>query len=93
MKIIKEIGRNPNVDWITILVVSVIVTAVLGFFGYSLYNAVTHGTIQGEDAQASTSFKKLNEKGISSVIDLFADREEARGSVSRGYTRTTDPSI
>lgn len=93
MKIIKEIGRNPHIDWITILFVTLVITSVLAFLSYSLYNAVTSGSIQGGEAPVAPSTSKLNEKVISTVINNFDKKAELREKVMTGYSGPTDPSI
>ncbi len=91
MKIIKEFGRNPHVDWITILFVSALIALGLAFTGYTLYNAVATGSIEGKDK--GTSFPKVNEKPIASVLELFAAKEEVSAKMRGGYTGAPDPSI
>jgi hypothetical protein len=93
MKILKEIARNPQIDWIIILLISLVLTLGLVFTGFSLYNAVAEGTIVSKQTTKSTSFTKLNEKVISTVLDTYALREEASTKARAGYTGTPDPSI
>lgn len=93
MKVIKEIGRNPNVDWILILVICLLLIGSLGFIDFSLYNAVTSGSIQGAGTTAGTSFTKLNEKAVSSVIERFAEKEAVSTEARKSYSGFTDPSI
>ena len=90
MKFIKEIGRNPHLDWLLILVISFAVFVALAIGGYNLYNAVTSGDIQGNGSTATGA--RLNEKAITSVISQFETREEVSGSVRNGYAGVSDPS-
>lgn len=92
MKIIKEIGRNPNIDWITILFLSGVITIVLAFLDYSLYNAVMRGSIRGGVESEAPSTTKLNEKVIGTVINNFDKKAEESKKVMTGYVGSTDPS-
>ena len=93
MKIIKEIGRNPQIDWIAILFISIVIAAGLAFTGYSLYNAVTSGSIKGDGAMFDPSFKKFNEKSISSVLTTFEEKQKVSEKARAGYTGVSDPSL
>jgi hypothetical protein len=93
MKILKEIGRDPQVDWILILIISIVVAVSLAFTGLSLYNAVTQGTIVTAEPKKSAAFAKLNEKSISTVLDLYSARKAASSKALAGYTGAPDPSI
>jgi hypothetical protein len=93
MKIYKEFGRNPYIDWMTILITSVIVLVGLLYVGYSLYNAVINGTIKGTETKKTTSLPKLNEKTISSVLERYNEREKVSEQARKGYTGLGDPSI
>lgn len=92
MSIIKEIGRNPNIDWIAIIVTSLIIVAGLGVRGLTLYNAVTNGSIQGGERQGSAHVK-INEKAISSVIERFEEKAKVTAKVKAGYTGVPDPAL
>ncbi len=93
IKIIKEIGRNPHIDWVFVLFISLIIFVTLGFFSVTLYKDVTNGSIQVGEVPSSTSFKKINEKTITDVIEKFSDKEELSREARRGYSGETDPSI
>jgi hypothetical protein len=92
MSIIKEIGRNPNIDWIAILLISVLLLISFAFAGLSLYNTVTNGNIQGNGVSTNTPLQ-LNEKAITSVISNFSQKEKVSDRVRAGYSSATDPSI
>lgn len=93
MKIVKEIGREPHIDWIVILVVSIIIALGLAFTGFYLYNAVESGNIKGDETKRPASFTKLNEEAIATVLDRFEKREEVSEKARKGYTGPTDPSL
>ncbi len=92
MKFIKEIGRDPRIDWFLILLVSVVTAAALAIGGYYLYNAVTSGTA-GEKPSAASEAPKLDEDVITSVIGKFKEKEVVSVNARKGYASTTDPSI
>jgi hypothetical protein len=93
MRIIKEIGRNPIIDWMTLLAVSTLVLITLVFVSFTLYKTVTDGSIEESLGQTSTSFKKVNEKAISTVVDRLEAKAEATKRFRSGYSVTSDPSI
>ncbi|HEY4503781.1 MAG TPA: hypothetical protein VJJ28_01575 [Candidatus Paceibacterota bacterium] len=92
MKFIKEITRNPHIDWIIVLLLSVIITAILAIKALYLYNAVISGNIQ-EISKTSSNSQGFNEKSISSVLELFSQREEMSKKAKVGYSGVGDPSI
>ena len=92
MKIIKEIGRNPQIDWIIILSLSVIVIIILAIGGINLYNAVTSGNIQGTPA-VSPDLQRFDDRSVSSVTELFSQREDISKKAKAGYSGVGDPSI
>lgn len=92
IKILKEFARNPQVDWITILFLTVVIMVGLALNAFSLYNAVVNGRITGT-MSPDPSFNKVNEKIISTVIDKFAGREEVSEKALKGYTGAPDPSL
>jgi hypothetical protein len=93
IKIVKEIGRNPNVDWLLILFFCTVIIIVLAFLDYSLYNAVTTGQIQGEADTAVAATPELDDAAITKVITRFGAKEEISKKAKAGYTGPVDPSI
>ncbi len=89
----KEIGRNPNVDWMTMVVVTIFVIVSLCYLDFTLYNAVTNGSIQGNGGQTSSSFTKINEKAISSVIDTLKKKEDVSDKARAGYSGYSNPAV
>ena len=93
MKIIKEIGRNPHIDWITIIFLTSVIAIVLAIGGIYLYNAVTKGDFQDMPINQASSLKKLDEKALSLVIKRLSDKDEISRKVKAGYTGPSDPSL
>jgi hypothetical protein len=93
MKLFKEIGRNPHLDWIIIMFLSLLIAVFLAIGGISLYNAVTKGEIQEVVTKPSDSAKNLDKKTLSSVIQRFVEKEEASMRARSGYDGPADPSI
>ena len=93
IKIIKEVGRNAHIDWIAILVLSIGTALALAIGGLYLYNAVVKGDIQGSTPVPAISFKKFNEKAVSSTVGEFNQREEISKTARAGYAGVSDPSI
>ncbi len=93
MKIKREIGKNPYIDWIIVIFLCLVVAIILATWGFSLYNAVTKGDIQGTPNKGSDITKTFDTKAITSVINKFSDKEEASGKAKVGYDGPVDPSI
>jgi hypothetical protein len=93
MKIIKEVGRNPHIDWIAIVFLSTTIVAVLAIGGIYLYNAVNRGEIQSDGAEPASTAKNLDKKALSAVIQKFSEKEEVTRRMQSGYAGPSDPSI
>jgi ATP phosphoribosyltransferase regulatory subunit HisZ len=92
MRIIKEIGRNPQLDWIAIITVSGLVGLVLVLGGVYLYNAIITGTIQATPSQEGL-VKSIDEKTFTSVTQSFSKKDQATKRVVAGYDGPGDPAI
>ncbi len=93
MKTLKEIGRNPHIDWIIILILSSAATAFLAIGGISLYNAVTRGDSGDAHVVSNTASADLDKKALSRVLERFAQKEELSKKAKSGYAGVGDPSI
>jgi hypothetical protein len=92
MNPLKEIGRNPYIDWIIILGVSVMVFLSLAFVSFSLYNAVMHGELV-DTSKSGSPFVKPDERIIASVLDRFDEREAMSSKAKEGYVGAPDPAL
>lgn len=92
MKIIKEIGRSPHVDWIIIIFSAIFLVIALAITGIYLYNAVNRGNAESAVNMVNSS-RILDQKKIAEVLERFYVKEQASEKVRDGYTGPSDPSI
>ena len=89
---IKEIGRNAFVDWILVLVVSVLVGGSLVAGGTFLYWEIISGNFKVTDAP-EVSDKVFEKKDLDSLINSYKAREDMSAQIKRGYRGPSDPSL
>lgn len=92
MKIFKEIGRSPHVDWIIIILTTSILAIALAITGIYLYNAVNQGDEDGSSAKTVNSSRILDQKKLSALLERFSIKEAASEKVRGGYVGASDPS-
>ncbi|MES3031496.1 MAG: hypothetical protein V4697_03745 [Patescibacteria group bacterium] len=93
-KSIKEIGKNPFVDWILILLVSLGISIFLITSGVRLYFKVVSGDIKGSsDEETGGTYRPFNQKALSSAIELVKIKESATSRARGGYSGPGDPSF
>ncbi len=92
MKIIKEIGRSPHVDWIIVIFSTVCLVIALAITGIYLYNVVNRGNAESAVNTVNSS-RILDQKMITTVLERFSVKEQASEKASEGYEGPADPSI
>jgi len=92
MHIRKEIGKNPYIDWTLIGFITFVITIILVAWGFSLYNAVTKGDIQGTPNKSNIS-KTFDAKTIENTVKYFVQREDLSNKAKDGYSGLPDPSL
>ena len=90
---IGEIGKNPFVDWIVVLIVTVLVATVLIVGGAYLYWQVTTGVIQSSGDGSLSTPRRFDQKSLSAAIDRMEVKEAASAAAKRGYSGPSDPSL
>ena len=93
IRIVKEVGRNSRVDWITILILTALTALALGAGGVYLYNAVMRGEIVGNTVAPTTSVNILDGKALTTVTEDFDRKDEVSRETRAGYAGLGDPSI
>ena len=86
------IGRDPFVDWVLIIAVSVVLALLLVYIGVVIYFDT--------DRDVNKSIEKLpvnisdiaDVKSLNVVIDNFENRQAERARLSKGYGDIGDPS-
>lgn len=91
MKIRKEIGKNPYIDWIIILFLSIMTILALAIVGAYLYNAVTKGDIKADSSSGIDSASAFKRNDLSKVIDYYSKKDQAREDAKAGYKGFKDP--
>lgn len=90
---IREAGRNPFVDWIIILIVSIVLTIIFILVSLQLYRSVISGDIKSTDAVVVPTIKTFDREELSSVINRFNSKEATSVQVKKGYVGPADPSL
>lgn len=88
-----EIGKNPFVDWILVLAITVSFAIILILGGVYLYWQVTTGVIQAPSDPSLTASRKFDQKSLSGAIDRMEAKEAATAAAKRGYSGAPDPSL
>jgi hypothetical protein len=89
---IREIARNAYVDWILILVISLMVAAGLIAGGLHLYWLISSGNFKGAASSATNSKKIFDEKQLNDVISFIKAKEDNTNLLKKGYSGPPDPS-
>jgi hypothetical protein len=92
VRAIREGGRNPYVDWVVILFISVFVCISLIFGGLSLYEKVRNGEIEAIGTSSSTKMKTFNQKDLKYIIDMYNTKAENINLIKTGFKTVPDPS-
>lgn len=92
IRILKEIGRNAYVDWVTITVLFFLVAIVLVGGSTYLYFAVTKGRIQSTQTEPEPIAEVFNKKELERIITLFDKKLEKSEKAGIGYSGIEDPS-
>ncbi len=88
----KEIGRNAYVDWIVVLVTSLVVAIALVGGGLYLYWQISSGNFKGSGAATSTPKQIFDEQALNSVTDLIKTKEDTLIQLRKSYNGPQDPS-
>ncbi|MFA6295620.1 MAG: hypothetical protein WC666_04385 [Candidatus Paceibacterota bacterium] len=87
------IGRDPHVDWVIIILITVIVTIVSVVVGSMVYFNVGK-SINEPDVSLIPDNKDLTDiKNLDLIIKEFDKRAEIRSDLIRGYAGPGDPSF
>ena len=93
MNITREIGRNPRIDWIIVLILSFILAISVALGSIYLYKAVTKDNINSIPISKVEIDKIFNSKALSQVLNNSYEKGEIWKKVKNGYTGLADPSI
>lgn len=91
----REIGNNPFVDWIVVLIASATVAIILSLGGIYLYYQITSGNIVKKNIKAVKikTAKIFEEKDLTSIIDRFDYKEQLTKKTKDNFSAPPDPSI
>lgn len=81
---VREIGRNAYVDWIIILVISILIAVSLSVGGLHLYWLISTGNFKGTDVETSNPKKLFDEKSLSKVREIFDQKAAITGRLEKG---------
>lgn len=88
----REIGRNAFVDWLLILILSVIVGGAFVAGGVYLYWQITTGNFKVADV-SELSASTFSKDDLTSLTNHFQAREDMNAQIKRGYRGPVDPSF
>lgn len=90
---LRETSRNPFVDWILILILSLLIVITLVINGVVLYDRVISGDIQGKEVFNDNTIKTFDKNDLKLIINKVNNREELLMQAKRGYTDSINPAI
>jgi hypothetical protein len=89
---IREGGRNPYVDWVVILFITVISFIALILGGISLYDKVRNGEIEAVGNANNSQMKTFNQKDLKYIIEKYNIKSENINTIKTGFSVIPDPS-
>lgn len=92
-RIVHQVQRNPFLDWLIILVVSVTIAVILVWVGVSVY--LDTGTrLDINPTGSPTGYKfPFSESTFQKVLTDFDDKAAERAAFMRSYAAPRDPSL
>jgi len=91
-KVNHRLGRDPYIDWVIIVNLFVIITAVLIFVSFVVYRDMK--TQLGKaPVDTGSRLVPIDEKALQSVLGDFVSREKERSAIRQGYSGAGDPSF
>ena len=93
MSITKEIGKNPKVDWIVVLAVSIFLAIILIIGAIYLYKVVTKDNMNDADASKINVSKVFDSEALLKVINSYSQKEEINKKARVKYDGLGDPSL
>lgn len=89
---IREGGRNPYVDWVVILFLSIAVILAFIFADFYLFKKVTSGKIQSTESLSKSEISDFDDEGLEYIIKKFELKAETLDKVTKSYRGFSDPS-
>jgi hypothetical protein len=89
---LSNIGHDPYIDWVLILITATILTAVLvvaGFFAYTRVGFI----LSQPSANPPSSSAKIDPAMLTHVLGQFAERARERNDLAKNYQGPADPSL
>ncbi len=89
---IRNLGHDPHIDWVLILLFSTIVTAVLvanGFFSY----LNTGAALSQAPVITPITLKTINAEMLRGVLEQFDVRARERAELIKSYKGPADPTL
>ena len=91
-KAIREGGRNPYVDWVVILIISIVTLSILILVDISLYDKVRSGEIEAVGKANNTKLRTFNQKDLKYIIEKYNIKSENINTIKTGFVTLPDPS-
>ena len=93
MNITKELGRNPRIDWISVIVLSLILAIIVVLMSLYLYKVVTKDNMISASVPKSKISSTFDSDALSRVTDIYNLKDDNSKKAKAGYSGPSDPSI
>jgi hypothetical protein len=90
---VKEGGRNPYVDWVAILLISLVLTILLVLNGVNLFFRINTIEVKTDKPSTGVVADIFDEKVLEEVINNFENRASLSDNARKSYKTLPDPSI
>lgn len=87
------IGNDAYVDWVVMIIVSIIVSIVFIYFGISTYYGVEEKINEQNQKFVPVSKEAVDTKALDRVLGEFENRANAEKNLDGGYNASHDPSL
>lgn len=90
---LSNVGHDPFLDWLFIIVIGVIVTGILVSAGLLSYRRVGSILSQPPSQATSTLSSAIDPAMLDHVLGQFESRAQERAELIKGYKGPLDPSL
>lgn len=87
-----NLGHDPYIDWVLIVIFSLIISVILVAVGVLSYLDVGERLVQ-KSKLPTAPVKTIDGKMVDYVVDTFDKRAEERAGLDKGYVAPADPSL
>jgi hypothetical protein len=90
--VLSEIGGNPDIDWVLVVNVCILVLIVSVWYSFTLFRSISEERVTVESVQVENI--DLNKKGMDEVMSKYILKSQSyRDIVSGGSVKIPEPSL